>query len=400
MKKFAVTLLCILMILTLCVPAFAEDQRYKPITEITEHELTQFALSFAKVYDSSLELTAGNFVPVYDADDTLIGFSVSYYMDGDPYGYVLLDFRDEDPVSEFSFGEGVDGPYEQLSGPAAQIDAAETGEKKLVKLSVLDYAVPSYEDGPGVYITRTGDNLTAAELKSAGECETQSTQSSVDHGDVVYDSWSWLMIDGGGVYGSGTNVYLKKYSRDKSVITAKDVEDNTGTYACAVVALTGIANQENILIGSVYNTYSQLWVYTNTYVREIKNGITYGSTDVDDFMTGFKSYCKAVGKTCNAERVTDPDFEYFKQRIDDKTHDYSICLHFRANQEKEYEDGYREERVAGHAVNVVGYLIANYNGYYSQYLAIADGWWSTLPRYISLTNIQMVSTIGDFFEIK
>ena len=112
MKRIIAVLLCTLMLLSLCVPASAEEERYKPITELTEYELTQFALNFAGIYDSDLELTAGNIVPVYDTDDTLIGFSVSYFKDGEPYGYILLDFREEDPVSEFVFGENADGLYE------------------------------------------------------------------------------------------------------------------------------------------------------------------------------------------------------------------------------------------------------------------------------------------------
>lgn len=187
MKRISAVLLCILILFTLCVPALAEDQRYKPLTEITEEELINCAINFARYYDDSLELSVGEIVPMYDKEDTLIGFSISYFNGETPYGDIILDFRQENPVAEFLIEENADSLYSNLHNRAEVCGSSKMAADKLYRLSYLDYAVESV--GPSNEITYyNSDGRTLSRYAFLAYDDTQIALCSNTASTVVYDS--------------------------------------------------------------------------------------------------------------------------------------------------------------------------------------------------------------------
>lgn len=57
-----------------------------------------YALNFAKEVDESLALSTGKMIPIYNSNDRLVGYSIEYYIDNTPYGYINLNFTYEEPV--------------------------------------------------------------------------------------------------------------------------------------------------------------------------------------------------------------------------------------------------------------------------------------------------------------
>lgn len=50
-----------------------------------------YALNFAKEVDESLALSTGKMIPIYNSNDRLVGYSIEYYIDNTPYGYINLN---------------------------------------------------------------------------------------------------------------------------------------------------------------------------------------------------------------------------------------------------------------------------------------------------------------------
>ena len=397
MKRILTVVLSLLILLTLCTPAFAEDARYKPISEISDQELTNCALNFAYIYDSTLELTVDNIIPIYDTDNVLIGYSLSYYKDGEPYGYLMLDFRFDDPISEFVIDKDVCSIYCQLIDETAQINTTGAVQKKLTKLSALNYAISFYFCGQNTYFATNGEKYTTAEIK---RFETDAEPLRISNSDhYIYDSWNQLFIERGNVIGSGTTHFLKKFDRNKSILSSSDIKRETGKFACVVVAMTEIANQEDILLnGSIKDTFLKLSDTMNTtYGKPGEDGIQYGYNYTDEIESGFIEYCEFVGKKCNSSSKFIPSFKDLANIIDDKNHNYSACLTIIINiPDSEAEEGYR---TSSHTVNVLGYLIADYNHFISNYLAIATGWTETSPRYINYSSCDFVHSYAFWFEV-
>lgn len=112
--------------------------------------------------------------------------------------------------------------------------------------------------------------------------------------------------------------YTSKYSSSYSIIKESDIENYTGRYACAVLALTEIAGQEGILVSvhtntadNIRDTFLALWVYTNTYVDHITNSILYGFTYDSDLSSGMSTYCTIRGKN-NTTITTQANPSYWK----------------------------------------------------------------------------------------
>lgn len=382
MKKFLVFILLLSLVINLPVSVLASEnsnEQYKLLSEITNDELSTFALNFAKDFEPNLNLEVGEIIPVYNESDALIGFSISYVLDNNPYGYINLDFTKENHVSDFSIFKGENSIYNILAIDINKQNSFRTIEKKLYSFGGLQYAIPFDENGETVFHFSDGENI-------------KFNINTNNKAGVKYNSHSELFSK---TYRYGallnTEAYTSKYNKSKSLISESYIESTTNKYACSVLALTEIANQENILKNSnIVNTFNQLWKDTDTTVINVKNGISYGSTLDSKLGSSMTTYAKSMGK--NNTTVTtksNPDFEFFKNIINNNASGifkYAIDL----------TDG----SGSGHAVNMIGYCVVRLNGVFYNYLVVADGWHNDAPRYFNFSETDFRDSYGVKFIIK
>lgn len=399
MKKILCLILTMTMLLTISVTAFAAtDEQYKSLSEITTQELTNYALNFAKEFDNSLELNVGDIIPIYDSADKLVGYSIAYYISDIPYGYINLNFTYEDPVVEFVVHENARSLYQYLEDGVSTLYSACSVDKKLINISPLEYSISAIDgSNQRFYYNVNEGTMTVNEFNSLKEAALSVSPITYDFsGDTKYDSHADLFSSS---YETGSTVitkatYTSKYSSSKSLISQYNIMTSTSKYACAVVALTEVANQEGILKNSsIADTFNALWTATSTTVESTKTfygiSVSLGSTYDSKLSTGMTSYSKDRGKTCTTTTKNDPAFSFFTGAMDSN---YSATLSYRI-----YETSGDK---TGHTVNVVGYCVASKSGTTSNYLIVADGWYNNAPKYMNYSSIDFVDTYGVQYVIK
>lgn len=307
---------------------------------------------------------------------------MSYFNNNISYGYINFDFTNQNPVLEVSITQNGKSLYERI---VSDIDLfynyeKQDFEKKLYYMGALQYAV-ALEDKENVVLYSDG-------LKE------EITSENVDSSETVYDSSDALFSKSYVVNGAITvtsPTYTCKYNKTKSLISLGTIDRLTGKYACAVLALTEIANQEGVLKNdSIADSYNQLWKDTESTVEKTVNDIKCGVTLDDMIKSGMKQYLSARGK--GNSKITDkknPGFAFFKDMIESNS---SGTLTYRIMT--------KDEGKTGHTVNVVGYCVARLNGVFSNYLIVADGWNADAPRYINLTSADFVNSYGVKYVIK
>ena len=220
-------------------------------------------------------------------------------------------------------------------------------EKNLNIATYLESCTSSatvYNDHSSIFLTKTGDGLT-------------------------YSSYGVL---------SRTCKFSESY-----------IERLTGRYACAVVALTEIARQNNVLKNnSTADTFNALWDYTKTTTSYIgSNGIIYGTTLDLNLLSGMRDYVHDLGYNIIGTFSINPNYKFFQNKIN---LGYSCTLFYRL----QTKDG-----KSGHTINVFGwYIYKNSSGKQYKYLAVADGWHSS-TRYILYEEIDFVDTYGVAYDI-
>lgn len=399
-KRVLGTAIIVAMLFSINTTAFADEaERYRSLDEIKTEELINYALNFAKEVDATLELETGDIIPIYDSTNKAVGYSIAYHVSGTPFGYINLNFTYEDPVVEFVIQENARSMYSYLEEDVLVYDSGCQVEKKLYHTTPFEYYVAGTDQNKqNFYFNSKDGKMTSREfdsLKRGGEKAYRSADEVTM--DTKYDSHSDLYSDS---YETGSTVvtaakYTSKYSAQKSMLSQYNIMTTTSKYACAVVALTEIANQEGILKNSsIKDTFEALWTATSTSVSStgIFYGltITCGSTTDSKLATGMKKYCKDRGKTGTTTKTkSNPAFSFFTDAVDNN---YSATLSYRI-----YESNGKK---TGHSVNVVGYCTAKKSGTTSNYLIVADGWYDDAPKYMNYSGIDFVNTYGVKYIIK
>lgn len=389
MKKILslVLILSLFAHMSIGISAFDEAANYVPITQITREELVNCALNLARDIVPGVKLTIGeNIIPIYDQTDLLIGYSLEYFHGETPYGFLNLDFRKENPIVDFSISEGCTGIYDNIVSVVEQDEEISASFEKLITPSAKQqkFAPKMYAMGLGIYGISVPNSTTIYTPINACKIvkTTVSDSSSQNRTHVVYD-------DKKDIYSSsysGTVVtaptYIEQYSSIDSIISEAYIENATGRYACGVLALTEIANQEGILYNnSIADTFLELWDYTDTFdfATEIDNGIWYGSTNVSNMRSGMISYVNARGYNCSATRNNNASFSFFRDMVD-ANHSGLLSYAVEVN-----VDGVAETQ--GHAINVFGYCVTRVSGTLTNYIIVADGW-TFSPRYLCYSDTE------------
>ncbi len=393
MKKLLCIILSIVTLFTINTTTFAAtDNRYKNLSEITTEELSNYALNFAKEVDESLALSTGKMIPIYDSNDRLVGYSIEYYIDNTPYGYINLNFTYEDPVVEFVIQKNARSLYTYIEDDVQATNSACKVEEKLYITSPDEYSVVFKDiNQQKFYFNANDGKITANEYNAKKNAVISSIDTYSSTNNTKYDSHSDLFNSS---YEAGSIIvtepkYTSKYSSDKSMLSQQDIMLSTYKYACGVVALTEIANQEGILKNSdIADTFNALWNATSTKVETVETfyniSVSCGSTYDYKLAKGMKSYCNDMGKT-NTTTTTNsnPTFSFFTDAI---SNNYSATLSYRIYT----ADGAK----SGHTVNVFGYCTATKSGTSSNYLIVADGWYNDAPKYMNYSSIDFANTYG------
>lgn len=385
------------------ISAFHEAENYVPITQITREELVNCALNLAREIVPGVKLTIGeNIIPIYEQTGLLVGYSLEYFQGETPYGFLNLDFRKENPIVDFSISEGCTGIYDNI------VSVVEQDEEISASLEKLDtstskqqtFAPKMYAMGLGTYgismpnSTMIYTPINAYKIVKTTVSDNDSRSSTVaaydNHADIYSSNYSGTVVT--------APTYIEQYSSIDSIISEAYIENATGRYACAVLALTEIANQEGILYNnSIADTFLELWDYTDTYdsTTEINNGIWYGSTNTNNVRSGMISYVNARGYNCSVTRNNNAAFSFFEDMVDANR---SGLLSYWIDVIVYDEDGQHEE-TQGHTINVFGYCVTRISGSLTNYIIVADGW-TFSPRFLCYSDTEFCANpVGMSFLI-
>ena len=191
----------------------------------------------------------------------------------------------------------------------------------------------------------------------------------------------------------GTPVMLNVYSPEKSLISQKTIMTTTNRYACALVAVTEIVQQEDMMLDNdLKKTFDKLWDIGGCEDNIYETSTFYGSYTVDcsstysnDLGRILREYGKLVGKDVTGVYKRNVGFEAFKESIDGQ---HSTTL------------GYQIKNEGGHGVNVVGYNQGKIGEHTLNYLIAANGWHDDAPRYVLYDRDLFDSTGITSFTIK
>lgn len=385
MKKVFVLILACIVLLGSVTTARAEN--YKSTTLGLTEKMREIALDWANVFEPESDYRVGEVIPVYNANEVVASYYVSYLLDGEKHGYIVLTIQDEEiEVLEFSFDEKMD-IYASLSNVIPEEEKLNTG-KRLYSLTPFEYNV---KDKNGYMYGRDKVKKTEESWKNAAKSyqeiikktdkENRFTAKNslftssmiADAGDPMWDNADL----------SGYTVVERDSIPGCVGYSDTAIETLTQRYACAVVALTEIAAQEGILLNnSIENTFNSIWSLTETEVVRTSNGVDYGATDLYLQRSGMISYCNARGKNCASTVAWSPSYALMREQI--RTN-ISGTLNYWYN---DVVDGETVE--AGHTVSVVGYCAAR-NGSTTKYFVIVYDGWNAAWRYFNLSDYSFTN---------
>ena len=177
--------------------------------------------------------------------------------------------------------------------------------------------------------------------------------------------------------------YLDKYDSDKSLISQETIMTSTNRYACALVGILEIVQQEDMLIdGDMVKSFNTLWDIANCDKHIESTETFYGDVEVDLAITFgpfhgniLKKYGKLVNKKVSYKYKLKPSFNTLKGYLNNQN---DILLE------------YMIKDFTGHGVNVVGYCEGDIGDIEANYLIVANGWDDDAPRYIAYDPSEFV----------
>ena len=348
----------------------------KQVDELTESEISTYALNFAGMLDIT-DLSVSGILPVHDLNKNREGYCVSFTRSGVPFGYLVLDFSEKEYVSEFCIKEGIESPYSEMAG-GVSIQSEGT------------YAVQVSPFQKGIVYS---DDTYQDQFGYVGDYEAPFSLFALE------DNVSWddlFLMDYDTENASYTEYRIGAYHSEKSFVSQNDIGRSTGRYACVPAAMTAAVHQNDLLWnGSEAETFLKLWDMTDTYFLEDENGsvrtVSYvdengethvyqlGSTYDRRIVYALRDYLNDTDETFDYNRIFSPTFEAIKLCAENGSD--MIVYSARIRNEK--------NEITGHCVNVLGYVeITEPNGIERHYLTVADGWHDDAVRYLALDNLN------------
>lgn len=375
MKKKILKICCVFFILfvlgTSIKKGSAEDMSKESlcINDIKIEDVQRTALCFAENFTEKRDVISIKSTNVLlNNKNEICGYVVSFKSEKDDYGYIAIDFTKENPFSMFAIDEG----QKDLK--------TEIADNKKIDTKKLEDEI--YYFGGLIFGVVVDDNIYTSDgqiIKKPQERITYARTSYNGASSIFSSSYSGVKTGG-----CKTN----KYCYYKSALSQSYIESVTGRYACAVLALTEVAYQEDILHhDAVANTFINLWSRTGTTVYKTENGIQYGETDISLIEPAMVQYAESKGKTVTTyvnSDVTYSLFAYMANRNWSGVMSYGINL--------------TNGSVSNHCINVVGYVLTRVGSTSYNYIIVADGWHTGL-KYINMTNTDFIYKEGIVFDI-
>ncbi|MBE5934583.1 MAG: hypothetical protein E7262_02175 [Lachnospiraceae bacterium] len=421
--------------------ASVPEVSYEEVLPAMEWVAEEFAEDFAEAVETNVDLSASGSVPIYNANDCVVGYSVSLSDANGEYGYVNIDYTNEALVTDFSVTDTSDSIYDALTENFAAADEdveVEDCEDKLVSVNGMDYAV-SAVDGNNqekfYYNGTTYESEDFEEMLDHYEENYLEYYDNIEYEDnfvdesefeankagIVSKFKNWVSKNYPGVYNKlwaegqfvaptaypthdevfkneticslDTEVYLPQYSKEKSLLSQEMVMKTTNRYACELVGITAICQQENMsLNGNLKDTFNKLWDLAGCEGRIYETGTFYGNYVVDCSSTYtrqmpsvLEKYGKLFNKKVTGTYKSSPKFEFFKKSIDN-----GCSTSF----------GYCVKNEGGHGVNVVGYAEGTFGELDIDYIITGDSWFDDAPRYVLYGKGLFQSVEANSFKVE
>lgn len=407
------------------------QESYTEMLPTIEYISKECAATLAEKTKPELNLEVKDTIPIYNVTNNIVGYSVSYYKGDTPYGYVSLDFTTNELITDFVINENTKSMYDVLSTSFAETNSkvnVEDCTNKLYSTTGIDYAVSATTNNRSgelfYYNASTYDeddfdamldyyeqfyldfynNTEYEDNFYYGIANDDSNKDFVVQGNIAEWFKKWIkklfpsFFDDNGdddfvaptAYPTHSDVFkeldqllgevsepvmLPQYSREKSLTSQKTIMTTTNRYACGLVALTSICNQEDILLnGNIQDTFNKLWDLTGTQNNIYETSTFYGSytvecsgTSIYQMAQGMKKYGDEVGAEIKTASQYRPSFSVFKNAVDNKLSSV-LC--------------YQIENQGGHGVSILGYAFGTISNHSVDYLLAADGWYDDIPRYV------------------
>lgn len=418
-RRFIALLLAVMMTLSLGASAnAAEPTNYDDYIKVTDEVVERIVVEWAEYVSPGRSFDVSAIYDYYDQDDQLIGYSVSVTSNGIPYGYVLLDFFQENMISEFVIEENAVNICEialtELQSNTRANDLnnrnADMSSVKLHKCLPLSPAVSVEVGGTELYaigneITSRDEYKSLSSFISVSEIKQSTISNSIDNPPAIYDPNS----ENETTYGHCGDVMLRSIptgytavDRDTRLNSPKSfsqswAENNTGSYACAIVAALNIMYQNDCLLNNdSVKTYDWLWNETGTKEttsskNDTSSDIVYGSTTIGKIAPAIVKLAKQLGKSNSSyTSVSSPTYQTYKSAVQaGKSGVLEFGVTVTASNGTERQ---------GHSVSVVGFRSdKDSSSSVHQYIIVADGWGSF--RYMELSAIDFTDKAGATISI-
>lgn len=418
-RRFIALLLAVMMTLSLGASAnAAEPTNYDDYIKVTDEVVERIVVEWAEYVSPGRSFDVSAIYDYYDQNDQLIGYSVSVTSNGIPYGYVLLDFFQENMISEFVIEENAVNICEialtELQSNTRANDLnnrnADMSSVKLHKCLPLSPAVSVEVGGTELYaigneITSRDEYKSLSSFISVSEIKQSTISNSIDNPPAIYDPNS----ENETTYGHCGDVMLRSIptgytavDRDTRLNSPKSfsqswAENNTGSYACAIVAALNIMYQNDCLLNNdSVKTYDWLWNETGTKEttsskNDTSSDIVYGSTTIGKIAPAIVKLAKQLGKSNSSyTSVSSPTYQTYKSAVQaGKSGVLEFGVTVTASNGTERQ---------GHSVSVVGFRSdRDSSSTVHQYIIVADGWGSF--RYMELSAIDFTDKAGATISI-
>lgn len=418
-RRFIALLLAVMMTLSLGASAnAAEPTNYDDYIKVTDEVVERIVVEWAEYVSPGRSFDVSAIYDYYDQNDQLIGYSVSVTSNGIPYGYVLLDFFQENMIPEFVIEENAVNICEialtELQSNTRANDLnnrnADMSSVKLHKCLPLSPAVSVEVGGTELYaigneITSRDEYKSLSSFISVSEIKQSTISNSIDNPPAIYDPNS----ENETTYGHCGDVMLRSIptgytavDRDTRLNSPKSfsqswAENNTGSYACAIVAALNIMYQNDCLLNNdSVKTYDWLWNETGTKEttsskNDTSSDIVYGSTTIGKIAPAIVKLAKQLGKSNSSyTSVSSPTYQTYKSAVQaGKSGVLEFGVTVTASNGTERQ---------GHSVSVVGFRSdKDSSSSVHQYIIVADGWGSF--RYMELSAIDFTDKAGATISI-
>jgi len=400
MKKIFCLGLLILFVISLATPAAMANnlstfESFDNEIVVTDEIITKISLGWAASTNPGLELHIDNIIPFHEVDGSKRGYVASYYsMRGEPFGYIILDFFSENIIEEYVIEKGALGIAETIAQNAQVDDYSKKINKNdaaLYRTLPFQYVVSIKDDMEKNHDTRAiygfDGEISQKEFSTLAEAlEPRITRASTSTPTTAkVNHWGDVIIDSVPSIGY-TLVQLAVLTPMSTPITEMSTISTVGRYACAVQALTNIANSKSMYSNNSFSdTYYLLWNASSTTF--LPGQTVYGSTPRNRIGAALVTLGTSVGRTVTYSTSTSPTFNTFSSAVSASKPSVltgTVTL--------------QDNTLSAHTVFVTGFVVLSNGSATFNFIRIADGWGNN-HRYINWANADLYERQSDIFTI-